>query len=235
MSIEGIFRIDEWDFERESILADLPAAHLAKLMERKTEHPYKRGEVIFREGGYPLGIFFIVKGKVKKYKADVDGVEQIIYVAKAGELLGYHAVLSGGHYPDSAAVIEESVIACIPREDFMEVLHQSELLMRRLLKTLSHEFSVLANSITMLARRSVRERLALQLVVVREKYKADFAPGEPVEIDLSREDLAGLVGTARENVVRTLSEFKEEGIVETRGRKIIVKDIKRLVAVANFK
>ena len=107
--------------------------------------------------------------------------------------------------------------------------------MRRLLKTLSHEFSVLANSITILARRSVRERLALQLVVVREKYKGDFPPGEVVEIDLSREDLAGLVGTARENVVRTLSEFKEEGIVETRGRKIIVKDIKKLVAVANFK
>jgi CRP-like cAMP-binding protein len=235
MSIEGIFRIDEWDFERESILKDLPAEHLAKLMARKTEHGYKRGDVIFREGAYPQGIYFIVKGKVKKYKADVGGAEQIIYVAKAGELLGYHAILSGEHYPDSAAVIEESVIACIPREDFMEVLHGSELLTRRLLKTLSHEFSVLANSLTMLARRSVRERLALQLVVVREKYKGDFAPGEVVEIDLSREDLAGLVGTARENVVRALSEFKEEGILETRGRKIIVKDIKRLVAVANFK
>ncbi|HEV2479399.1 MAG TPA: cyclic nucleotide-binding domain-containing protein, partial [Puia sp.] len=74
MSIEGIFRIDEWDFERESILADLPEEHLAKLMERKTEHRYKRGEVIFREGGYPLGIYFIVRGKVKKYKAGGDGV-----------------------------------------------------------------------------------------------------------------------------------------------------------------
>jgi CRP-like cAMP-binding protein len=235
MSIQGIFRIDEWDFERESILKDLPADQLAKLMERKTEHPYKRGEVIFREGGYPLGIYFIVKGKVKKYKSGREGVEQIIYVAKTGELLGYHALLSGDQYPDSAAVIEESVIACIPKEDFLEVLYRSELLMRRLLKTLSHEFSVLANSLTILARRSVRERLALQLVVLREKYKGDFAPGEVVEIDLSRDDLAGLVGTARENVVRTLSEFKGEGILETRGRKIIVHDVKKLVAVANFK
>lgn len=235
MSIQGIFRIDEWDFERESILKDLPEEHLAKLMERKTEHRYKRGEVIFREGGYPLGIYFIVKGKVKKYKTGRDGVEQVIYVSKTGELLGYHAVLSGDHYPDSASALEESVIACIPKEDFVEVLFRSELLMRRLLKTLSHEFSVLANSLTILARRTVRERLALQLIVVREKYKGDFAPGELVEIDLSREDLAGLVGTARENVVRTLSEFKEEGILETRGRKIIVHDIKKLVALANFK
>jgi CRP-like cAMP-binding protein len=235
MSIQGIFRIDQWDFERGSILTDLPEADWAKLMERKTEHRYKRGEVIFREGAYPMGIYFIVKGKVKKYKADRDGTEQIIYVANTGELLGYHAVFSGDYYPDSAAVIEDSVIACIPKEDFMEVLNRSELLTRRLLKTLSHEFSVLANSLTMFARRSVRERLALQLIVVREKYKRDLEPGQVVEIDLSRDDLASLVGTARENVVRMLSEFKGEGILETRGRKIIVRDIKKLVAVANYK
>ena len=235
MSIEDIFRIDQWDFERESILKDLPAADVAKLMERKTEHRYKRGEVIFREGAYPLGIYFIVKGKVKKYKSDREDTEQIIYVANTGELLGYHAVLSGDQYPDSAAVIEDSVIACIPKEDFMEVLHRSELLTRRLLKTLSHEFSVMVNSLTMVARRPVRERLALQLIVVREKYKSDFAPGELVEINMSRDDLASLVGTARENVVRMLSEFKEEGILETRGRKIIILDIKKLVAVANYR
>lgn len=235
MSIKGLFRINEWDFESESILADLPEADLAKLLERKTEHRYKAGEVIFREGGYPLGIYFIVKGKVKKYKVDRDGTEQIIYVANTGELLGYHAVLSEDHYPDSAAVIEDSVIACIPKEDFMEVIDRSGLLMRRLLKTLSHEFSVLANSLTLFARRSVRERLALQLIVVREKYKGDFLPGQVVEINMSREDLASLVGTARENVVRMLTEFKEEGILETRGRKIIVRDIKKLVAAANYR
>ena len=125
MSIEGIFRIDAWDFDRESILADLPEDHLAKLMARKTEHRYKRGEVIFREGGHPSGIYFIVQGKVKKYKADLEGCEQIIYVAGVGELLGYHAVLSGDHYPDSAAVIEDSVIAFIPKEDFMAVDRKS--------------------------------------------------------------------------------------------------------------
>jgi CRP-like cAMP-binding protein len=233
MPITDIFRIDQWDFERESILKDLPETDLVRLMERKTEHRYKRGDVIFREGAYPFGIYYVVKGMVKKYKVDSDGGEQIIYVAKTGELLGYHAVLSGDQYPDSAAAIEDSVIACIPKEDFMEVLHLSELLTRRLLKTLSHEFSVLANSLTMVARRSVRERLALQLVVVREKYKNDDTPGAVVEINMSRDDLAGLVGTARENVVRTLSAFKEEGILETRGRKIIVRDIKKLVEVAN--
>ncbi|MBS1601438.1 MAG: Crp/Fnr family transcriptional regulator [Bacteroidetes bacterium] len=235
MSIQGIFPIEQWDFNSESILADLPERDLQILMARKLQQTYKKGEIIFREDAYPSGIFYLVSGKAKKYKMDKDGREQIIYVANTGELLGYHAILSGDNYPDSAAVMEDSLIVFIPKEDFLETIRQSDVLNRRLLKTLSHEFVVLTNSLTMFAQKSVRERLALQLVVVREKYKVDFEPGQPVEINMSRDDLASLVGTARENVVRTLSDFKSEGILETRGRKIIVLDVKRLVKAANYR
>jgi CRP-like cAMP-binding protein len=235
MSIKGIFPIDKWDFESESILADLPAGDLELLMARKSEQVYKKGEIIFREGAFPGGIFYIVNGKAKKYKMDGDGREQIIYVANTGELLGYHAILSEDNYPDSAAVLEESLITFIPREDFLEAIKQSDVLNRRLLKTLSHEFAVLANSLAMFAQRSVRERLALQLIVIREKYKVDFEPGKPVEINMGRDDLASLVGTARENVVRMLSELKEEGVVATKGRKIIVLDVKKLIKIANYR
>jgi CRP-like cAMP-binding protein len=235
MSIKGIFPIDKWDFESESILADLPLEDLELLFANKTEQSYKKGEIIFREGFYPPGIFYIIDGKVKKYKVDREGKEQIIYVANTGEILGYHAILSEDRYPDSAAALEESNIAFIPKEDFLATIQQSDILTRRLLKTLSHEFAVLANSITMHAIKSVRERLALQLIVIREKYKVNFQPGMPVEINMSRDDLASLVGTARENVVRMLSEFREAGIVETKGRKIIVQDVSKLIEIANFK
>ena len=235
MSIKGIFPIDKWDFESESILADLPESDLEILMSRKSEQVYKKGQVIFREGAYPSGIYYIANGKVKKYKVDLEGREQIIYVANTGELLGYHAILSADNYPDSAAVLEESTIAFIPKEDFLEAINQSGVLNRRLLKTLSHEFAVLANSLTLFAQKSVRERLALQLIVIREKYKVNFEPGMPVEINMSRDDLASLVGTARENVVRMLSEFKAEGTVETKGRKIIVLDVKKLIEIANYR
>jgi CRP-like cAMP-binding protein len=235
MSIKGIFPIDKWNFRSESVLADLPSNDLALLMANKTEQIYKKGEIIFREEAYPSGIFYVTDGKVKKYKVDKDGREQIIYVANSGELLGYHAVLDESRYPDSAAALEESKIAFIPKEDFLDTLRQSDVLTRRLLKTLSHEFAVLANSLTMYAQKSVRERLALQLIIIREKYKVNFKPGMPVEINMSRDDLASLVGTARENVVRILSEFKESGILETKGRKIIVQDVGKLIQIANYK
>ncbi|HEY0731471.1 MAG TPA: Crp/Fnr family transcriptional regulator, partial [Chitinophagaceae bacterium] len=222
MSIKGIFPIDKWDFKSESILTNLPPDDLNLLTANRSEQVYKKGEIIFREGALPSGIFYITEGKVKKYKVDKDGKEQIIYLANTGELLGYHAILAEDRYPDFAAALEESRIAFIPKEDFLDALQQSEVLSRRLLKTLSHEFAVLSNSLTMFAQKSVRERLALQLVVIREKYKVNDQPHLPVEINMSRDDLASLTGTVRENVVRILSEFKEAGIIQTRGRKIIV-------------
>ena len=235
MSIQGIFPIEKWDFKSGSILADLPERDLQLLMVRKLEQVYKKGEILFKEDAYPSGIYYLVSGKAKKYKLYKDGREQIIYVANSGELLGYHAILSEESYPDSAAVMEDSLVIFIPKEDFLEAVRRSGVLSRRLLNTLSHEFVVLTNSLTMFAQKSVRERLALQLVVVREKFKEDFEPGKPIEINMSRDDLASLVGTARENVVRTLSEFKSEGILETRGRKIIVLDVKRLIKAANYR
>jgi CRP-like cAMP-binding protein len=235
MSIREIFPIDKWEFKTESILADLPPDDHELLTAHINEQVYKKEQVIFREGAYPSGIFYIKSGKVKKYKVDKEGREQIIYVANTGELIGYHAILAENPYPDSAAALEESIIGFIPKEDFLKALEQSPVLNRRLLKTLSHEFAVLANSLSLFTQKSVRERLALQLILMREKYKVNFQSGMPVEINMSRSDLANLVGTARENVVRVLTEFKEAGILETKGRKIIVHDVNKLITIANYK
>lgn len=234
MSLKGIFPIDKWDFKSNSVIANLPPDELAMLTANMTTQVYNKGEIIFREGAYATGIFFIQEGKAKKYKVDKDGKEQIIYVANTGEILGYHALLAEERYPDSAAVLEDSKIAFIPKEDFSEVLEDSKVLPQLLLKTLSHEFFVLANSIALFGQRSVRERFAMQLVLMREKYKENFMPGMAVEINMSREDLASLVGTTRENILRILKDFKEEEILETKGRKIIITDLNKLLAVANY-
>ena len=235
MSISGIFPIEKWDFKTESILAALSPEDFDLLTMNQTEQVYRKGEIIFREGAYPSGIYYMTSGKAKKYKIDGEGKEQIIYVANTGELIGYHAILSEDRYPDSAAALEESSITFIPKDDFLMVLQQSDTLSKRLLKTLSHEFAVLINGLTLFGQRSVRERLALQLVVLREKYKIDFQPGMPVVINMSRDDLAGMVGTVRENVVRILTEFKQEEILITKGRKIIILNVGRLVEIANYK
>ena len=234
MSLKGIFPIDKWGFNNNSILTELPAMEMERLMAHSSEQLYSKGEVIFREGSLPSGIFYMRSGMAKKYKVHKEGREQIIYVANSGELIGYHAVLAEERYPDNAAALEESLIGFIPKEDFLQVLGFSRTLSQRLLKTLSHEFTVFANSVALFAQRSVRERFAMQLILMREKYKQGLTSGEDVAINLSREDLASLVGTARENIVRIIKDFKGEGILETKGRKIIIRDVEALLKAANY-
>ena len=229
------FSIDKWEFKTSCVFRDLSVEELELLMANSTEQIYHKGEIIFRENAFPTGIFFVKQGMIKKYKTDIDGKEQIIYVAHEGELIGYHALLAEDRYPDSAAPLENSRIIFIPREDFLNTLQRSDVLSKRLLKTLSHEFAVLINNISVFTQKTVRERLALQLIILSEKYKNCTAPDMPVEINMSRADLASLVGTARENVVRLLSELKEQDIISVRGRKIILYNKTQLIRIANFR
>jgi CRP-like cAMP-binding protein len=233
MSLSGIFPIDRWNFTTQSILTALSDEDFDCLISNQSDQEYHKGDVIFREGAVPSGIFIIKSGKVKKYKTDRSGKEQIIYVANEGELIGYHAVLSEERYPDSASALENTLVSFIPKEDFIEVLHRSPYFTHRLLKALSHEFTVLANSISVFAQRTAAERLAIALIVLREKFKNSNA--ELNDMNISRADLGNMAGIAKENVIRLLKEFKEEGILETNGRKIRILDIKSLVKKSNYR
>ncbi len=234
MTISNIFPVEKWNFRSNSVFENLPEEDVSALMANATTHVYKKGQLIFHEGASPTGIYFVKKGKIKKYKTDKDGREQIFYVCNTGELLGYHALLCEERYPDSASTLEDSQITFIPKEDFLNAISQSPILSKRLLKALSHEFGVLVNGIASFAQKSVRERLALSLLILKGKFKSDVPKGKPVEIILSRNDLANIVGTAKETLVRLLHDFKEEGLIETEGKKIRILNPKKLVEIANF-
>jgi CRP-like cAMP-binding protein len=235
MSLAGIFPIDRWNFTTQSVLNVLSEDDYQFLVAHQSEQQYQKGDVIFREGSVPDGIFLVRSGKVKKYKVDQMGKEQIIYVANQGELIGYHAVLSEERCPDSAAALEASSLSFIPKEDFLEVIGRSPGFSRRLLKALSHEFTVLSNSISVFAQRNATERLAIALIVLREKYKVDRPADEDIILNISRTDLANIAGIAEENVIRLIKEFKTEGMLTTEGRKIMITNISLLVKRANYR
>lgn len=218
----------------EHLFADLTQPEINELIGSGVTHVYKKGEIIFREGGIPAGIFYIRTGRVKKYKATVTGGEQIFYVCGQGELLGYHALLAEGFYPDSSATIEESEITFLPKDSFIKVLKNSPLLSNRLLKALGQEFSLFINSITNLTTRTVRERLAFNLLILEEKFKSTESTNHPVIINMSRADLANMVGTAKETLVRILQEFKRDHLIETTGRSVRIIDRKGIIAQANL-
>ena len=204
------------------------------LMSAGVTHLYKKGEIIFREGGIPMGIFYVESGRVKKFRAIAQGGEQISYLCAKGELLGYHALLGEVHYPDSAATIEDSMITFIPKDDFLKVLRSSTALSNSLLRALGVEFIHFINSITNLATKSARERLAINLLMLEEKFDTNDVTTDGIDINLSRTDLANMIGTATETLVRLLQEFKKDGLIEKTEKSIRILDRKGLIREANL-
>ncbi len=226
--------ISKFIFNNHFLLNELPENDRDLLMKVMQIKKYRKNEAVFTEGTRPSGVFFVQSGKVKKYKSDNDEREQIIYIYNKGEFFGYSAVLSEDCYGDTAVAIESAAIAFISAEDFFGIINRSAVFSRLLLKSLSHEFIVMANLISVLAQRTVRERVALCLLILHEKYKNEKDLRDDVYITLSRKDLANMAGTVNETLARVLHDFKDEEMIWVEGRKIQLLSYERLAHAANF-
>ncbi len=192
-----------------------------QLDEDKTCSFYKKNQPLFVEGTFSRGVYCINDGKVKIYTIGEAGKEQIIRIAKEGEVVGFKAMFSDEPYKLSATTLEESNICFIKKEDFVSHLETKPELLQSVLKELSKELGERAVFIRNMAQKSVRERLASILIILGDIYEDEM-------INLSREDLANFVGTATETIIRLLKDFKEENLIEIHVRKIELIDKKRL-------
>ncbi len=228
------FEIDKYHFKSGSILEGMPPSELRILREKMTRKELKKGALIFREGSYPKGVYFLRRGKVKIYQINVEGKEQIVYIYTTGETFGYRPILCDETHPVSAKTLEDSVISFIPRDSFLAVLSRSPALSNKLLRNLSHEFTVWINRISAFAQKGLRERIALSLLILNEKYKRKGSKKNQARMLLSRDDFANYVGTSKEPLVRALRYFKDEGLILTKGRKIVILDTQGLEKIAEF-
>lgn len=207
---------------------------LSKLSENKSDTVYKKGQMLFHEGTRPLGVYCVNSGKIKIYKLGIDGKEQIVKICTAGDLLGYRALLSEEVYPVSAEALEEAVVCFIPKQTFLGTLNEDNVFHQELLKAACKELGMMTENLTNLAQRSVRERFAIALLMLRDTYGVDSVSNGEVEINLTRDDLANIVGTATETLIRLLHDFKDEKLVESKGRKIKIIDPEGLAKVTSI-
>ncbi len=186
---------------------------------------YKKNQALFVEGSYPRGVYCINQGKVKVFARGDEGKEQIIHIAKQGEIIGFRSMFSEEPYKVSASTLEESNICFIGRDEFLNMIDTNQTLRNGIIKELSKELGERALFITNMAQKSVRERLAFALLILDEIYGDE-------QINLTREDLANFVGTATETLIRLLRDFKDEGIIETHTRKVEIINKNKLMQLA---
>lgn len=216
-----------------SIFCKAEQCNLEQIAEAKVCSVYRKGQVIFHEGAYPFGVYCVNDGKIKLSHSGDDGREQIVRLIKAGDIMGYKALLSNERYTATAMALEDSSICFIPKDLFLSILQKDASLSFEMMRILSSELRKAELKITHLAQKPVRERLAETLLFIKETYGLE-EDGHTLSVRLSREEIANLVGTATESAIRLLSEFKKDGMIELEGKKIRLLDLAQIIRTANL-
>lgn len=205
-----------------SLLNEVPSDALCKLSQSKKTIAHNKGQILFLEGTQPMGLFCISNGHVKVYKTDESGKEQIVKLAKEGDFLGYRALLSEDTYNSSAAILDNAEVCFIPKSSFTELVAKDTDFQNKLMKAVCKDLGVMEQKMADMANKNVRQRLATTLLMLKSSYGIEGEGYTDLEIALSREDIAKIVGTATESVIRLLSDLKKEGTIAFKGKKISI-------------
>ncbi|PGH39671.1 MAG: transcriptional regulator, partial [Candidatus Nephrothrix sp. EaCA] len=158
---------------------------------------YKKGEAVFKEGTRPMGLYCVNSGKIKVSSNSSLGKEYILYISKPGDFLGYRALFGEVFYAATAVALEDSKVCFIPKANFFEVIQKNPTFMSKIVKGICQEMGLLESRLSELAHKSVRERLAGNLLMLRDTYGIEGDNSKSlIDLALSREELASIVGTA---------------------------------------
>lgn len=198
--------------------------------DRKIRKVAKK-EVLFHEGDELRQVPYIVRGKVRTFKINNDGKELVTGLHSEGEFVGHMGLLENGRAMETAEAMEECEVALVPQEDLLALLYKDRDVSIRFIKMLAHDVKEKEQHLLQLAYASVRQRVAQALLRVHDRFAAKEA--DDLGVRISREDLASIVGTATESLIRCLTDLKNEGLIDTQGRDIHIVNKARLEKLAN--
>ena len=196
---------------------------LQELSEDRESRIYREKDVLLQEGSYPQHLLYIKRGKVKSFKTNEDAKSYVTQLHKEGDFLGYTSLLKESALEESSIALEETEVLLIPKQDFFDLMFKNRDVAHQFIRLLAHEIAEKEEQLLHLAYDTVRKRVADALVLLHEKYQSQ--ENEAFAMAISRETLASMVGTAKESVIRVLSEFKGDDLIETDQSEIRILDL----------
>jgi CRP/FNR family cyclic AMP-dependent transcriptional regulator len=196
--------------------------------DQREVNGYKKKQELFSEGQRPVAVYFVISGKVKVSRTNEDLKELITNIYSAGDFFGYTAILEETNYRDNAEILEDAELMLIPRKDFLELVSNDATVAKQFIRLLTHNIVEKEESLLNLAYSSLRKKVANGLLQVLDKFK-----DEKRSVEISRENLANIIGSATESLIRTLSDFKSEGLIDIKHGKITILDEKKLRNLIN--
>lgn len=205
-----------------SSLKALTKDELLRMADCKTSYTIKKGEPIFEEGEMTNGIYCVKDGVCKMTKLSANGKDQIVKLVKAGELLGQRSMISEEPANLSAVALEDMEVCFVPKSEILNFFNHNNQFSMNVMKTICGDLKEADDHMVSMAQKSVKERLAETLIYLEETFGIN--EDGSLHIQLSREELAGMIGTATESCIRLLSEFNKKGLVDLSGKKITIKN-----------
>lgn len=223
------FILSKYSFRSNELLDNVKPEFMLELVKIKTLESFSKNDILYEEGSEPKAVYRLTKGKVKIEQLNQDGKTRIVYIYSEGEFFGFRPLLSNEKHPVTAIFLEESQIEIYEGEKFIEISKKAADLSFNLVKILSFEFNVWINLISSLSHKSAKEKIALILLILNEKYRDE---NERSEITITKSDIARYSETSEETVVRVIGFFESQGILENNGRSLEIIDTKLLSIIA---
>ena len=218
-------------FNKESLRASLNSEDFEMYEKTLKVLEFAKGEVVFEDGESPKGVYFIEKGTAKLSKSGVYGKDQILRFCKENDLIGYRSLLCGENFQANAEAMTPMKVQFLPADVFLRLLEVDPKLSYAMLQKIAYELGESANTVTFLAQKTVRERLAEILILLEQKLGTD--PEGFIKISLTREEIANLIGTATESAIRLISEFKQDDLISVEGRNIKILNRDKLIKLGH--
>ncbi len=219
----------------EGIFCDMDMPELDEISHHKINNTYKKGQTLFVQGNHPFGLYCISKGNIKLTKTGPDGKETIVRIAHGGDILGHRSLFTDDNYTATATAMEDTEVCFIDKKFILKVIERNPTVALNIINKLSRDMGQAEKKLSSLHQKNVRERLAELILSLKATHGTKDTSGRwKIDLKLTREEMATMIGTANETLIRFMSEFKEAGIIEQEGKTIFITDEEELLNWANI-
>lgn len=220
---------------KKGIFCKLTAKDLHNISEHKVSNTYKKGQTLFVQGNHPFGLYCINSGNVKVTKVGPDGKESIVRIVSSGDIIGHRSLFTNQFYTATATALEETRVCFLDKKFIMKAIQEKPSISINLIEKISSDMGAAENKLFSLHQKNVRERLAELFLLLKESHGVPQENGHIfINLKLTREEMATMIGTANETLIRFISEFKTAGLISQKGKELYITNATELVKWANI-
>ena len=220
--------------KKDGIFCNLNFSEIEDISHHKITNTYKKGQALFVQGTHPFGLYCISSGNIKLTQVGVDGKESIIRIVHAGDILGHRSLFTDEDFGKTATALEDTEVCFIDKKYILSLIEKNPSVALNIINKLSRDMGHAENKLSSLHQKNVRERLAELLLSLKATHGIKESNRWKLDLKLTREEMATMIGTANETLIRFMTEFKDAGIIEQEGKTIFIKNEQMLLEWANI-